>query len=81
LINVRGDKCTIQAQENQYFLPEEGWTIPIIFDFYNCFPVNDIIMTATSDNVNVVFDEDMTFSTLNSETSIDSRLIFTAHHV
>lgn len=45
-IAIRGTKCQINAQDSVANIPVGGMSLPIIFDFYNCIPIDDIQIEA-----------------------------------
>ncbi|KAL4476525.1 hypothetical protein ABPG74_010258 [Tetrahymena malaccensis] len=48
-IVVSTNKCQINAASNAYNLPADGQTLPVIFDFTNCYPAQSIQYTPTND--------------------------------
>ncbi|KAL4473220.1 hypothetical protein ABPG72_015601 [Tetrahymena utriculariae] len=48
-IVVSTNKCQINAISNSYNLPADGQTLPIIFDFTNCYPSQSIQYTPIND--------------------------------
>ncbi|EAR88266.2 transmembrane protein, putative (macronuclear) [Tetrahymena thermophila SB210] len=46
---VSTNKCQINAASNAYNLPADGQTLPIIFDFTNCYPAQSIQYIPTND--------------------------------
>jgi hypothetical protein len=54
--------------------------MPVILDFYNCYPVNDVTVAAALSNSNVGLDTLLIVPTISSSTSVDSRVIFQAQN-
>ena len=60
-------------------MPLGGYSLPIVIDLFNCFPLNDLKITPTLSSNTLVFDTTFQFDTISS-TSIDSRIIFVVQH-
>lgn len=43
-IIVRADKCKLNVKDPIFYMPIGGMTLPLTIDFYNCLPVDDIIV-------------------------------------
>lgn len=45
-VRVRDDPCQLKTEQSIYILPYGGRTVPIIIDFSECLPINDVSVTA-----------------------------------
>jgi hypothetical protein len=48
-VNITTEKCKVDARQTIYDLPLNGSSLPIIFDFSECMPLNSISITASFD--------------------------------
>lgn len=75
---VRKDQCLVNAAYQIYYIPTGGQSLPIILDFFNCFPVDDIAVAVSFDPDNLLQTDDaFQSSRLNSSVASDTRIIFT----
>jgi len=56
-------------------VPLGGKSIPIILDYFNCFPVDDITLNVTFDSNAAILSDGFSDGTVNAN-SIDTRVIF-----
>lgn len=75
---IRDTKCPVSANNPSYKIPDDraGTTLPIILDFYNCFPVQDVSVTPAFSSPDVELDPLYTVSQINATDANDSRVIF-----
>ena len=39
---VKSDKCSVNAAYSNYNIPKGGKSVPVVFDYVNCYPVSDV---------------------------------------
>lgn len=69
------ESCKINADFASYYLPIDGGkTLPVIFDFSSCVPVNNIQLIPVLPS-EVLVNQELNFNTLNSVTAAAEKRI------
>ncbi|KAL4511931.1 hypothetical protein ABPG72_012776 [Tetrahymena utriculariae] len=75
---VSSEACQINARQYYYEIPVSGISLPIELDFYNCMPLDNVILTPLLTNTNsnnLNFDQNYLVNKITG-TSKDSRMYF-----
>lgn len=81
-IILSGQLCRVSSQQTQYKVPIGGQSLPIIIDFFNCFPAQQIKVSYSFSppQSHLQINDAFTVNEINSS-SIDSQVIFVFKYV
>lgn len=52
-LTVKGDTCQVNPNEQIYYVPLGGSSLPIILDFASCLPTSDVNVSAVLDDASL----------------------------